>query len=266
MFDVQDLDQALLQHDVPLASALLKAIPSEDGTDAGPWRFKGIASDEEADVSGDTILRKSIDLSYAKAKGFVNWDHSRAPEDQLGFLTKCILLTPAEVERIQDSFETPLSKTASVYIEGELYKGIPRAANVHEMLKSTPQSGTGGLGLSLDGVVARDKQSRGIVRAFVRGVAVTPQPQHPKTLFKLKKSLQAYEMMDPSGAMLPADLISQLAKEVAKEITQGQLVKSLPKTLSHDEAIIFVLRQKPKWTYAVAEQFVTWHEQTKTGG
>lgn len=200
------------------------------------WRFSGIASDEGQDIEGDVILKKSIDLSYAKERGFVNWNHSRSPEDQLGYLTKASLVDEELRKSLADQFGFDPGPTASVYIEGTLYKHVTRSKSVFEILKSTePTSDFVGLGLSLDGVVARDIESGGVVKAYVRGVAITPAPVHTRTLCALLKSLKGYSGRE-----------------------EEQLIKSLAGAggFSEEEATQWLLRQRPNWTYRFAQQVV----------
>ncbi len=108
MHEIPALDKA----PVPLVTLrLLKTVSNrkDDG-----WKFAGIASDETEDVEGDTILRKMLDVSYASQRGYVNWDHSRAPEDQIGYLTTCEVVDHGDVERLSKNFGVDIPSTASV--------------------------------------------------------------------------------------------------------------------------------------------------------
>lgn len=241
----QDLSTALQQKPETLAHfSLWKALPETEKA----WPICGIASDELMDVEGDTILRKALDVSYAQQRGYVNWDHSRAPEDQLGHLTKIQVLNGHEIDGLESVFETPLSKSASVYIEGELYKSVPKAQQVRQIMQSAPPGK--GLGLSLDGVMARDSTNGNVVRAYVRGVAITPAPVQIHTLARLKKSLKIYDHFKEGT---PSDLIGEIASAVV-----DRLHKALPAGtgLSRDQAVLFVLRQRPDWTYERALSLV----------
>lgn len=258
--DVHDLDEALQRADQPLMGMrLLKSLDQE--SEDGPWKFRGVASDETEDVEGDKILRKSLDVSYAARRGYVNWDHWRGPENQIGYLTHCEVLTLPRIEELAKSI-TDIKETATCYVEGELYKHVPRAVSTHNLLKSIPEDGIGP-GLSLDGSIARAKATRGIIKAFVRGVAITPAPVHPQTVARLKKSLQAYTELEGTEQLSP-DFIDTLAKAVA-----GEMRKSLQpgsKAMSHDEAVIFLLQRKPTWTYDVASKLVKYTMQNLARG
>lgn len=230
------------------ATLLLKSV--EEQGDDKPWKFSGIASDESTDVDGDVILKKSIDLSYAQQRGYVNWDHSRQPEDQLGFLTKATIIGSKQLSELKKSYPQ-LADTASVYVEGELYRELPKAQHVYNIMKSTTD-GNIGLGLSLDGAVARDVKNGGVVKAFVRGVAITAQPAQPKTLVRLTKSLQAYSELQDVG--LPADLPAAIAGQVVELLQKGA---AAPAGMNHDQAVLYVLKQRPAWSYELASKVVT---------
>lgn len=211
-----------------LATMDLIFLKGEKEEDDG-WKFAGIASDEAIDIEGDTILKNAIDLSYAQDRGFVNWNHSRAPEDQLGFLTKATLIDIKEVNSLQKTFGMPLSKTASIYVEGELYKYVPKAKEVRNILKSAGATYRGGIGLSVDGVLA--KSTDGKTKAMIRGVAMTPVPIQVKTLCALMKAIQSI----------------QEKEELKVELKKG---------LSFEDAALFLLKKRPNWTYEFATKVV----------
>lgn len=235
-----------------LSLQLLKGVEVTD--EAEVCKFAGIASDESADVEGDAILKKALDLTYAKARGYVNWDHSREPQDQIGLLTACDLISgETDLAQLEKSFGVTLSRTASVFVSGELYKHVPKAQQVAAILKSTPK-GAAGLGLSLDGMVARGVGDGGVVRAYVRGVAITPVPAHPRTMLQLRKSLQQFE--HPTLADLPG-LTPEASEEVVRQVVQmvrERLAKSVG--MNHDEAVLWLLKQKPNWSFDLASKLV----------
>jgi len=263
MFDnLPDLEAALDQPDQPLIGmSLIKAVDTED--ESGPWRFAGIASDESEDVEGDTILRKALDVSYAAKRGYVNWDHSRRPSDQIGFLTRCEVLSKSRIEELNESIGS-VPASATVYVEGELYKHIPAAKDTFNLLKSVPASAVGP-GLSLDGAVARDRSNGNVVRAFVRGVAISPAPAHPSTVARLKKSLLAYDAIAGLEGQLPTDLSMSIARDVVTELRKHAV--GVPQNpLSHDEAVMFVLRKRPHFTYELASKLVQYTLQKMERG
>lgn len=255
-------DRTFIGADAALASVqffpLGKALP-EGGPDAAddaepPWIFEGIASDESQDVDGDEILRRSLDLSYAASRGFVNWDHSPEPEHQIGYLQKAELIQPGRVKAYEDRLGAELSKSASVFVRGELYKYVAKSQAVANMLRSSPAGR--GVGLSLQGALARDAKSGNVLKAFVRGVAITPVPAHPNTMALLVKSLCGAA----SGAGLSAEgavpgpirqYIEDRLVEFAKAAHEAQ-----PSKLTRDEAIRYVARHWPDLPYRAVEAVV----------
>lgn len=207
--------------------------------DSPVMRFAGIASDERPDLSPqqEAILRKNLDLTYAQQRGFVNWDHSRSPDDQIGYLTKAVVIPPSKVEEYAALLGTELSPTASVYVEGELYKSVPKARQVFDIMKSVSPGENVGLGLSLDGSAIREKDSGAIQKAIVRGVAITPSPAHTKTFCSLRKSLCSIE---------------QLSEE--NGVTKG---------LNYDEAVMTLMKMRPHLTYGLAKRVVDYTIEQK---
>lgn len=154
------------------------------------WRFGGIASAESVDVDGDSLLRKNLDISYLQKRGYVNWDHSRDPLNQLGYCTKAEVVSVDQLPELESLLGIPLEKSASIYVEGVLYKHNPRAKEVFDLLKSIPEGQEGSLGLSVEGGMIRAEDG-GVKRAMVRGIAITPAPTHPDTLCRLMKALSS---------------------------------------------------------------------------
>ena len=131
------VEEALQQEPRLLAhcSLLLKADEGEEGF----WNFAGIASDSSKDTDGDEILSKSLDVSYAKKRGFVNWNHSREPEDQIGFIRTIKVIQKSEIKDFSKQLGRELSPSASLYVEGELYKHVQKAKAVRDIMKSAPK-------------------------------------------------------------------------------------------------------------------------------
>lgn len=224
------------QHQPLIFCSLFKASQDEDAD--APWKFAGIASDESIDAEGDALLKEILDISYAQQRGYVNWGHSQEPADQVGYLTKASIIDGhEEIAALSKQLNADISASATVYVEGELYKHVPKASDVWNIMRSATSPQMAGIGLSLEGGLRKDKTSGKLLKAVVRGVAITPKPAHPKTLLALRKELSE---------------------------TTDQLEKSAG-ALSHDEAILFVLRQRPRWTFELAEKVVTLTKQKVQG-
>jgi len=227
--EVRDFDA----EPVPLCQGRIRFIKSnQEGDEEPEWMFEGIASDETEDEEGDKVLGKSLDLSYASERGFVNWNHSRNPEDQLGFLEEAKLLQPDDLKELSERWGIQLSKSATVFVRGRLYKHVDKAQKVMNILKSLEAGIDRGPGLSLDGVLARDEETRDVVRAYVRGIAITPSPAQPKTFCMLKKSLLRFnELQNQDGV------------------------------LTRNQAILHVLQLRPNWNLDIARKFLSYVEE-----
>lgn len=208
--------------------SLIKSTTSGNG-----FKFGGIASSEDADEEGDVILRKHLDVSYISRRGYVNWDHSKAIEHQLGYTTKVEVIKPSDVSRFEDMLQVPLTKSASLYVEGAFYEHSPKAMQVYDLLKSIPPGTEGSLGLSVEGGVLRSDQ--GVVKALIRGVAITPSPAQPDTLCRLMKSLS----LDVNSSV------------------EGVVVETLAKSgLTESQAIIKVMEMRPQYDLKLAQKIV----------
>jgi len=123
----------------------------------GEWNIYGIASSEGIDQDGERILRESLDNSYLRKRGYINWNHSKEPGDQLGYTTKAEIIMPGMIDKYQDMLGINISKKSSLYIEGILYNGATKSAEVKNILESVPKSAGAGssLGLSVEGVMTK---------------------------------------------------------------------------------------------------------------
>lgn len=269
MFDqIHDLEDALQRPAQQLVHLqMLKAAKPASGEE-DYWTFHGIASDEGMDVEGDTLLKKALDVTYANTRGYVNWDHGRGPEDQIGFLTKCEILTPSRIAELRKSFPN-ISDKATAYVSGELYKHVARAKTTRDMLKSASESSADtymGPGLSLDGAVARDRKSGGLIKAFVRGVAITPQPANMLTTARLKKSLAAYNELEGIGGNLSPEAVQLIAGAVVDEMRKSAAPLLGNTSMNRDQAILWLLQKRPHWSYELASKVVRYTMQNSARG
>jgi len=229
MFEMLEINDESLTH-----GCLLKAVGVQ--TEEETWKFAGIASDESKDTDGDVLLKDILDLSYANARGFVNWHHSREPEHQIGFLTKAEIIEGPRIIELEKKFGVELSKTASIFVEGELFRHVKKAQATRDILLSARPGYVGSVALSIDGAIAKDAETGESVKAFIRGVAMTTIPAHVKTLTQLTKSIKE--------AMEKTDLGKELIGEV------------LRKGLDFEQAALWLLKKRPWWTYDIASKVV----------
>lgn len=230
-------------------------LPIELGKLSDTGEFFGIASDETPDTEGDQVLRDTLDLSYAQTRGYVNWDHSREPEAQIGYLTRCEIVTPENREEFSAKVGYDIPKTATVFVQGQLYVDMPKAqavSRIMEVRKLYPEAPP--LGMSLDGSTVFHPAT-GLVKNFVRGVALTQAPAHLGTVAALRKSIDAVKQLNREDVI---ELIKKISAEAVKE---SRLEKSKEEISSRDRIVIQVLRMRPNWSYMMAASFV--HHQMR---
>lgn len=132
--------------------------------------IEGIASTEDKDQQGEIVMQDRMDCSYLLDKGYLNWNHSHAPEDQIG--------KPLEVIKMPGGPNTPGGKPAT-FFKASLFEGMPRADAVWVLSKALENSqGIGAdraLGFSVEGGV-RVRQGHVLVETVVRHMAVTHEP------------------------------------------------------------------------------------------
>ena len=171
----------------------------------------------------------------------------------MGFLTKAELIDPKQLSKYEKALGVELSKTATVFVEGELYKYVDKAEAVANLLKSAPAGK--GLGLSLQGAIARDPENDDVLKAFVRGVAITAIPAHPRTLAQLAKSLGKVEK--PEGTESLCDSLDPSVKHyVDEQIQELRCSIQGPETplFKREQALMWILRRYPQITLPTAEQ------------
>lgn len=157
--------------------------------------IEGIASTEAEDQQGEVVLQEKMDCSYLVEKGYLNWNHSHAPEDQIG--------KPLEVIKMDGGPDTPNGKPCT-FFRALLLEGVPRADAVWNLAKSL--EGTHGvgndrsLGFSVEGGV-RVRQGNLLVETVVRHMAATHEPVNAQAVARcvMAKS-QGFKV--PDGVML----------------------------------------------------------------
>lgn len=132
--------------------------------------IEGIASTEDKDQQGEIVMQDKMDCSYLLEKGYLNWNHSHSPEDQIG--------KPLEVIKLPGGPNTPGGRPAT-FFKATLFEGMPRADAVWNLSKALENAqGVGGdraLGFSVEGGV-RMREGHVLVETVVRHMAVTHEP------------------------------------------------------------------------------------------
>lgn len=191
------------------------------------WNIYGIASSENIDEEGDRILRSALDISYLQKKGYINWNHSAQPSDQLGYTTRSEIIEPKQIPEYQKMLGIDISPHSSLYIEGALYRESRKADEVRNILKSVPKDASidNSLGLSIEGAILRHESKK--PKVLIRGLAITPHPVHTDTVCRLVKSL---------------------TEEISVKVNQ----------LTKQDALLFILQKYPKITFDLATRILNY--------
>jgi hypothetical protein len=138
--------------------------------------IEGIASTEEKDQQGEIVMQDKMDCSYLLEKGYLNWNHSHSPEDQIG--------KPLEVIKMEGGPETPGGRPAT-FFRALLLDGMPRAEAVWNLAQALENAhGVGSdraLGFSVEGGV-RLRQGHLLVETVVRHMAATHEPVNAQSV------------------------------------------------------------------------------------
>lgn len=138
--------------------------------------IEGIASTEEKDQQGEIVMQDKMDCSYLLEKGYLNWNHSHSPEDQIG--------KPLEVIKMEGGPTTPGNRPAT-FFRALLLEGVPRAEAVWTLANSLANvQGIGSdrsLGFSVEGGV-RVRQGHLLVETVVRHMAATHEPVNAQSI------------------------------------------------------------------------------------
>lgn len=192
--------------------------------------IEGIASTEEKDQQGEIVMQEKMDCSYLLEKGYLNWNHSHSPEDQIG--------KPLEVIKMPGGPETPGGKPAT-FFRALLLDGVARADAVWALSKALELSSNIGtsrsLGFSVEGGV-RVRQGHLLVETVVRHMAATHEPVNAQSVARcvMAKS-QGFKV--PEAVMLDT-LDSNTPHFIFKNF--GQLVKSLSPSFGKSVAMVNV--------------------------
>ena len=179
--------------------------------------IEGIASTENKDQQGEVVIQQNMDCSYLLEKGFLNWNHSHAPEDQIG--------KPLEVNKVPGGPDTP-NQLPCTFFRSMLFDGMPRSEAVWALSKALEESaGVGSnrfLGFSVEGGV-RVRHGNILMETLVRHMAATHEPVNAEAVARcvLAKS-QGFVV--PDGVLIDT-LDNNVPHFVFKSF--GDLAKSL---------------------------------------
>jgi hypothetical protein len=149
---------------------------TRDGTPVPKRLLEGIASSESKDQQGEVIIQAGIDFRPLLEKGFINWNHSHAPKDQIGQPLEAVVLN-------QGPTDIP-----ALFLRGFLYEDHRGADEAWELLVAMEKARRAGhgrrqMGWSVEGgVVLRDGKT--LARSIVRHMALTHEPVNTDTYAK----------------------------------------------------------------------------------
>lgn len=151
---------------------------SERSEDKG-WYVSGFASTPDKDFQGERIDPMGINYTdYFLKNGWLNYEHKHEIEDVIG--------EPTKVN----------TSEKGLYIEGKLYKSIPKAKDVWNLQKALANESDSNrrLGFSIEGkVLERDPTDETFIRkVLLSNVAITFHPANPHA--KLEAYAKSYEL------------------------------------------------------------------------
>lgn len=202
-------------------------IKSEDGD----WKIAGLASTEDIDQQGETIMQKGIDLSPVdKKRGYFNFDHLSGPENLIGTI---------------DGYKQTGN---GLYVHGKLFKNHDKAKSVYQIMSSLNKGEQGRVGLSVEGKILKRnaKNPKVIEKCQIDKVAVTFNPVNQKTYADLIKSMgtnseiefnSVEENFNESNNPESTFTASQVVDIVTKALGVGAGYTQAPNKLSDGDAM-----------------------------
>lgn len=191
---------------------LTKAGPGGDD----PWRIGGLAATDARDIDGENIVMEGLDTSYlASGRAVFNWNHGDSPGDIVG-----------EIDVFKKSKK-------DLYVEGFLYKGVQKANDIYDLMRTMAKSSKRRLGFSVEGKI-RQREDNTIVKSWVKAVAITHEPVNPFTMADLVKSMAANEALPQTNNFSSALLFENNSEEeVWQLIPAGATVMAKSFNIGH---------------------------------
>lgn len=127
--------------------------------------IQGYASTPSVDRQGESLVQKGLDISDFVKHGWLNYDHDNT----------IILGYPTENTRIDER---------GLWVEGELFKGVPMADRIWELAVALKKSNAPRrLGFSVEGKIL-ERRGNQIIRAKIYNCALTPNPVNPEATWE----------------------------------------------------------------------------------
>lgn len=225
--------------------------------------IRGYASTEAEDRQGESLVQKGLDISDFVNHGFFNYDHDNSIILGYPIADKC---------HVDDK---------GLWVEGELFKGIPEADRIWELALAIKKSNAPRkVGFSVEGKVLQRDGGR-VLKAKIYNVAITTNPVNTTCSWeavvksfngkeevnfdRLDKALEAgYETnpedLEGGGAFRKESLDKDLKNlsyvigdDGKKKILKEKL--EYKKSLSHNEIALYMMLTKG-WSLGQAEDFI----------
>jgi len=253
-------------------------------------RIGGVITTENPDRQGEVILQRGLDFNDFLSYGWYNDNHDRSATGILGY--------PEAVQFFQKDTVLPNGDTMKAdghWAEGYLLE-TKKADKIWELGKALQRTNRR-LGFSVEGSIQKrvGPLRKTIAKAKVKNVAITHVPvQGDSKLELLAKSIMAVECSDPDAMQkalgygnvaVPGgsptgegpktgDQAGQVVVPQSFESKQRSLLdetdeekkKRMKKSLSDDEAILWVRSQHPQLSFATCERIVSLTKALKRQG
>jgi hypothetical protein len=147
----------------------------------------GLASSEDADAQGESVIQKGMVLEPLLRSGWINWDHLQGAKYLIGEPTEASIVRIEDHPRLRGR---ATSKGAGLYFKGFLYKGHPEAEAVWFHLNNPER--TRPLAYSIQGRTL-ERDGHRLTKCELRHMAVTHQPVQRKSFADICKSMTLAE-------------------------------------------------------------------------
>lgn len=252
-------------------------------------RIGGVITTESPDRQGEVILQRSLDFSPFLTYGWYNDNHDRSATGILGY--------PEAVQFYGKGAVLPNGETMKSdghWAEGYLLE-TKKADQIWELGKALQKTNRR-LGFSVEGSIQKrtGPLRKCIAKATVKNVAITHVPvQADSRLELLAKSLMAVERSEPNamqkslgygtdtptgdkpmgpktgdeaGKVLARQSLESKQRKLFEEDEDEKKKKSMKKSLSDDEAILWLRSQRPQLSLGTCERIVTLTKALKRQG
>lgn len=185
---------------IPLSSEIKKSSSSKEKD----WYVAGYASTADLDLDGQIVDPKGIDYeSYFKDHGWINYEHEKGIGSIVG--------EPTKVEETDKG----------LYLEGKLYKSVPKAQEIWTLHKSLQQEGSKRqLGFSVEGYITSKTLDGRITGMKLTNVSITSHPADTHATWHgiEKSATMGYDVNPATMGSAGSGDMSALRSEVAQAL------------------------------------------------